>query len=53
MNAFETYFAIVKGYTTTNIFILTMGFAKGGWLFSPFILLLAYGIEMTCAIKLT
>ena len=52
MNGFQTFFAIVKGYTTLNIFILPIGFKEGGWLFSPFPLIIMCIIEATSAIRL-
>lgn len=53
MNACETYFAILKGYTTVSIFALPIGFKYGGWLFSPCILIFSCFVECTLAIRLS
>jgi proton-coupled amino acid transporter len=52
MGSFATFFAIIKAYTTMNIFFMPIGFKEGGWLFSPFALIFACFFEATCAIKL-
>ena len=52
MGGISTYFAIIKGYTTLNIFMIPIGFKEGGWLFSPIPLIIMCLIEMTGAIKL-
>jgi Na+/proline symporter len=52
MDAFQTYFAIIKGYTTMSLFTLPIGFKEGGWLFSPLVLVFSCFIETTSAIKL-
>ena len=52
MNGFQTYFAIIKGYTTMNIFMLPIGFKEGGWLFSPFPLIFMCIVEALGAIRL-
>ena len=52
MNACETYFAILKGYTTISLFGLPIGFKYGGWLFSPCVLIFSCFIEGTLAIRL-
>jgi len=49
---FETYFACIKGYTTTNIFIIPIAFKEGGWLLSPFPLLVMCVIETLGAVRL-
>jgi len=48
-----SYFAIIKGYTTTSIFTIPIGFKFGGWLFSPLILIFVCFFETTMAIKLS
>ena len=53
MGCFSTFFAILKSYTTLNIFNLPIGFKYGGWLFSPIMLAIACLFETTCAVKLT
>lgn len=53
MTACETYFAIIKGYTTISLFTLPIGFKYGGWLFSPLVLAFSCFIETTSAIKLS
>ena len=53
MGMVTSYFAIIKGYTTINIFILPIGFKDGGWLFTPIILIFAALFECICAILLT
>lgn len=52
MGSFATFFAIIKAYTTMNIFFMPIGFKEGGWLFSPFALILACFFEAICAMKL-
>ena len=52
MNGFETYFAVIKGYTTTSIFMIPIAFKTGGWLFSPFPLIVMCAIETTSAVRL-
>jgi len=52
MGCFQTFFAIIKAYTSLSIFFLPMGFKQGGWLFSPIVLVIACFFETTCAIKL-
>ena len=52
MTPLQAFFAIIKGYTTMNIFMLPIGFKQGGWLFSPIMLLISAVFEATCAIKL-
>ena len=52
MGSFATFFAIIKAYTTMNIFFMPIGFKEGGWLFSPFALIFACFFEAICAIKL-
>ena len=53
MTGFQTFFAIFKGYTTMNIFVLPMGMKSGGWLFSPFCLIMACIFDTLGAVKLT
>jgi amino acid permease len=53
MGCCQTFFAIIKAYTTLNIFIIPIGFKQGGYLFSPIVLALACFFELTCAIKIT
>lgn len=53
MSTLTTFFAVMKGYTTINIFTLPIGFKYGGWLFSPCLLVLACFFETTTAVKLT
>lgn len=53
MGNVTTYFAIMKGYTTLNIFTLPIGFKFGGWLFSPIILIFVCFFETTMAIRLS
>lgn len=53
MTPLQAFFAIIKGYTTMNIFMLPIGFKAGGWLFSPIMLIISATFEATCAIKLT
>ena len=52
MGSFATFFAILKAYASLNIFVMPIGFKEGGWLFSPFALIVACFFEGTCAIKL-
>lgn len=52
MGCCSTFFAIIKSYTTLNIFALPIGFKCGGWLFSPIVLIIALFFELICAIKL-
>jgi len=52
MNGYQTFFAIIKGYTTLNIFLLPIGFRDGGWLFSPLILIVSCFFETVCALKM-
>ena len=51
MQCGATFFAIIKAYTTLNIFFLPIGFKNGGWLFSPIVLVIACFFETTCAVK--
>ena len=53
MGSFATFCAIIKAYTTMNIFLLPIGFKEGGWLFSPCVLIIACFFETISAIKLT
>lgn len=53
MNCCETYFALIKGYTTMNIFLLPIGFKNGGWLLSPIVLIISCFFETLSAIKLS
>ena len=53
MNWCQTFFAVIKGYTTLNIFLLPIGFKEGGWLFSPIALIIACTFETLSAIKLS
>ena len=50
MSACMTYFAIMNGYTTMSLFTLPIGFRYGGYVFSPFILLLACIVETFAAV---
>ena len=52
MGSVSTYFAIMKAYTTMNIFLLPIGFRNGGWLLSPLALILACFFETYSAVKL-
>ena len=52
MTPLQAFFAIIKGYTTMNIFMLPIGFKNGGYLFSPIMLIISATFEATCAIKL-
>lgn len=52
MGCCSTFFAILKAYTTMNIFALPIGFKCGGWLFSPIVLIVACFFELVCALKL-
>jgi amino acid permease len=45
--------ALIKGYTTMNIFLLPIGFKAGGWLFSPIVLIISCFFETLSAIKLS
>lgn len=47
-----TYFAIMNGYTTMSLFTLPIGFKYGGYVFSPFILILACVVETFAAVRL-
>lgn len=53
MGSVTSYFAIIKAYTTMNIFTIPIGFKYGGWLFSPIILAFVCFFETTMAIKLS
>ena len=53
MGCFSTFFAILKAYTTLNVFTIPIGFKCGGWLFSPIVLIIACFFEMTTALMLT
>ena len=53
MGCFSSFFAIIKAYTTLNVFFLPIGFKNGGWLFSAIVLIVACFFETVCAIKLT
>jgi Transmembrane amino acid transporter protein len=53
MNGWQTFFAIIKGYTTINIFMLPIGFRCGGWLFSPIMLVIQAIFETIGAVKVT
>ena len=53
MNWCQTFFAVIKGYTTLNIFLLPIGFKDGGWLFSPLALIVSCTFETISAIKLS
>ena len=52
MNCCATFFAILKAYTSMNVFILPIGFKEGGWLFSPIVLIVSCFFETLSAYKL-
>jgi solute carrier family 36 (proton-coupled amino acid transporter) len=52
MGCFSTFFAIIKAYTTLNVFFLPIGFKNGGWLFSAIVLIIACFFNLVCTIKL-
>jgi len=52
MNGFQTYFAILKGYTTMSIFVLPLGFKEGGWLFSALVLIAACVLITVSVVKI-
>ena len=41
MNAFETYIAIIKGYCALMILVLPRAFGRGGYIFSPIVMMLS------------
>lgn len=41
MNAFETYIAIIKGYCALMILVLPRAFGRGGYVFSPIVMMLS------------
>lgn len=52
MNAFETYIAIIKGYCALMILVLPRAFSRGGYVFSPIVMMVSGAIQMYCALKL-
>ena len=52
MNGCSTFFAIIKAYTSMNVFVLPIGFKEGGWLFSPIVLIISCFFEALSAYKL-
>ena len=52
MDNVRTFFAIIKAYMIINILITPKGFANGGFFFSPFMTILACGIEMFSTLRL-
>lgn len=53
MGSWQTFFALIKGYTTLNLFMLPIGFKNGGWLFSPLILIFCATFEIIGAVKIS
>lgn len=52
LSDFETFIAIIKGYCGTLILNLPGTFAMGGYLASPFLLLLSAVITTFCVVSL-
>lgn len=52
MNAFETYIALIKGYCALMILVLPRAFGRGGYVFSPIVMMLSGAVQMYCALKL-
>jgi hypothetical protein len=52
MGPVETFFACIKGYTTTTIFMIPIAFKAGGWLFTAFPLIIMCAIETSAAVRL-
>ena len=52
MNAFETYIALIKGYCALMILVLPRAFGRGGYIFSPIVMMLSGAVQMYCALKL-
>lgn len=49
---FACYFSLLKGFVCTGIMYLPRNIWNGGWAFSLFALLLAYGFTMFCSFRL-
>lgn len=52
LSPFETYIALIKGYSAMTILLLPKAFANGGWLASSVFLIVSGIVTTSCAIKL-